>query len=56
MGCRGVRVEDPAALGTALGEALAARTPTVIDVMTSLKVTFADITSQLAKDASPRRR
>jgi hypothetical protein len=24
--------------------------------MTSLKVTFADITSQLAKDASPRRR
>ena len=56
MGCRGVRVEDPAALGPALGEALAARTPTVIDVMTSLKVTFADITSQLAKDASPRRR
>ena len=33
-----------------------ARAPTVIDVMTSLKVTFADITSQLAKDASPRRR
>jgi len=56
MGCRGVRVEDPAALGQALSEALAARTPTVIDVMTSLKVTFADITSQLAKDASPRRR
>jgi hypothetical protein len=24
--------------------------------MTSLEVTFADITSQLAKDASPRRR
>jgi thiamine pyrophosphate-dependent acetolactate synthase large subunit-like protein len=40
----------------ALREALAARTPTVIDVMTSLEVTFADITSQLAKDASPRRR
>jgi acetolactate synthase-1/2/3 large subunit len=56
MGCRGVRVEDPAALGPALREALAARAPTVIDVMTSLKVTFADITSQLAKDASPRRR
>ena len=30
--------------------------PTVIDVRTSLKTTFADITSQLAKDASPRRR
>jgi acetolactate synthase-1/2/3 large subunit len=56
MGCRGVRVTDPAALGPALREALAARGPTVIDVMTSLEVTFADITSQLAKDASPRRR
>jgi acetolactate synthase-1/2/3 large subunit len=56
MGCRGVRVESSAALGPALREALAARAPTVIDVMTSLEVTFADITSQLAKDASPRRR
>src|SRR6201987_1500650 len=56
MGCRGVRVTDPAALGPALREALTARIPTVIDVMTSLEVTFADITSQLAKDASPRRR
>jgi acetolactate synthase-1/2/3 large subunit len=56
MGCGGVRVTDPAALGPALREALAARAPTVIDVMTSLEVTFADITSQLAKDASPRRR
>jgi acetolactate synthase-1/2/3 large subunit len=56
MGCRGVRVDNPAALGPALREALAARAPTVIDVMTSLEVTFADVTSQLAKDASPRRR
>ncbi|MBV9201894.1 MAG: thiamine pyrophosphate-binding protein [Alphaproteobacteria bacterium] len=56
IGCRGVRVEEPAALGPALREALAARAPTVIDVRTSLEVTFADITSQLAKDASPRRR
>jgi len=56
MGCRGVRVEDPAGLAPALGEALAAREPHVIDVRTSLKTTFADITSQLAKDASPRRR
>jgi len=56
MGCGGVRVTDPAALGPALREALAARAPTVIDVMTSLEVTFADITSQLAKAASPRRR
>jgi acetolactate synthase-1/2/3 large subunit len=56
MGCRGMRVEDPAGLAPALGEALAAREPCVIDVRTSLKTTFADITSQLAKDASPRRR
>ena len=56
LGCRGVRVEEPAGLNPALQEALAARQPSVIDVRTSLKVTFADITSQLAKDASPRRR
>jgi len=56
MGCRGIRVEEPVALAPALREALGARQPTVIDVRTSLKVTFADITSQLAKDASPRRR
>jgi acetolactate synthase-1/2/3 large subunit len=56
MGCRGVRVEDPTALGPALQEAIAARVPTVIDVITSLKVSFADITSPLANEASPRRR
>ena len=56
MGCRGTRVEDPAALAPALQEALTARVPTVIDVMTSLAVSFADITSPLANEASPRRR
>jgi acetolactate synthase-1/2/3 large subunit len=56
LGCRGVRIEDPAGLKPALHDALAARQPTVIDVRTSLEVTFADITSQLAKDASPRQR
>lgn len=56
MGCRGVRVEAPAALAPALKEALAARVPTVIDVRTSLSVSFADITSPLASEASPRRR
>ena len=56
MGCRGVRVEAPAALAPALKEALAARVPTVIDVRTSLGVSFADITSPLASEASPRRR
>ncbi len=56
MGCRGVRIEDPEALGPALQEALSSKIPTVIDVMTSLKVSFADITSPLANEASPRRR
>jgi acetolactate synthase-1/2/3 large subunit len=56
MGCRGERVEDPARLGTALQEAIASRQPTVIDVRTSLKTSFADITSPLANEASPRRR
>jgi acetolactate synthase I/II/III large subunit len=56
MGCRGTRVEDPDALGPALKEAIAARVPSVIDVRTSLAVTFADITSPLAAAASPRRR
>ncbi|HKS90068.1 MAG TPA: thiamine pyrophosphate-dependent enzyme, partial [Stellaceae bacterium] len=56
MGCRGERVEDPAALAPALREALAAPVPTVLDVRTSLAVSFADITSPLANEASPRRR
>ena len=56
MGCRGERVEDPARLGPALQEAIASRQPTVIDVRTSLKTSFADITSPLANEASPRRR
>jgi acetolactate synthase-1/2/3 large subunit len=56
MGCRGVRIEDPEALGPALQEALSSKIPTVIDVMTSLKVSFADITSPLANEAAPRRR
>ncbi len=56
MGCRGVRVEDPAAIAPALADVLASREVAVLDVRTSLATTFADITSQLAKDASPRRR
>ncbi|MGE0260566.1 MAG: thiamine pyrophosphate-binding protein [Alphaproteobacteria bacterium] len=56
MGCRGQRIEDAGALGPALQEALGARVPTVLDVRTSLAVSFADITSPLASEASPRRR
>ncbi len=56
MGCKGIRVELPDDLAPALQEALAARVPTVIDVRTSLKTSFADVTSELANEASPRRR
>jgi acetolactate synthase I/II/III large subunit len=56
MGCNGVRVTEPAELGTALRAAMSARVPTVIDVRTSLAQSFADITSPLAVAASPRRR
>jgi acetolactate synthase-1/2/3 large subunit len=55
MGCNGMRVTDPAELGPALRQAVASRVPTVIDVRTSLDVTFRDITSPLAVAASPRR-
>jgi acetolactate synthase I/II/III large subunit len=56
MGCRGERISDPAALRRALGEAVESRVPTVLDVRTSLRMSFADITSPLAAEASPRRR
>src|SRR5262249_47405566 len=56
MGCRGRRVEQPEDLGPALQEALAARAPTGIDGRTSRKTSFADVTSALANEASPRRR
>jgi acetolactate synthase I/II/III large subunit len=56
MGCNGTRIEDAKDLGPALQEALAARKPTVLDVRTSLKTSFADVTSALANEASPRRR
>ena len=56
MGCNGVRVTEPSALGPILKEALGSRLPTVIDVRTSMSVSFADITSPLAVAANPRRR
>lgn len=55
MGCEGVRITDPSELGPAIKRAIAARVPTVIDVRTSLDVTFRDITSPLASAAAPRR-
>lgn len=55
MGCNGVRVTEPSELRPALQAALASRLPSVIDVRTSMEVSFADITSPLAVAASPRR-
>ncbi len=49
MGCVGIRVDDPAQLRPAIKEALASRKPVVIDVVTSLKSTFAEVTSSYAK-------
>ncbi len=48
MGCNGVRVQDAAGLETALREAVSATRPTVIDVETSLDVSFRDVTSPYA--------
>jgi acetolactate synthase-1/2/3 large subunit len=56
MGCKGTRVEEEKDFAPALQEALASRKPTVLDVRTSLKTSFADVTSELANEASPRRR
>jgi acetolactate synthase-1/2/3 large subunit len=56
MGCHAERVSDPNALTAAIKTAVAARGPAVIDVDTSLNdITFADITSPLAKVAAARR-
>jgi acetolactate synthase I/II/III large subunit len=56
MGCNGVRVTEPSTLRPALEAALKARVPTVIDVRTSMDVSFADVTSPLATAANPRRK
>jgi acetolactate synthase-1/2/3 large subunit len=48
MGCRGIRAETAAEIGPALREALASGEPTVIDVNTSFKPSFRDVTSPLA--------
>ncbi|WP_342641748.1 thiamine pyrophosphate-binding protein [Rhodoligotrophos ferricapiens] len=52
MGCHGVRIEDPRDLEAALKTAVGAHRPTVIDVRTSLEVSFDDLTSPLAKQRS----
>ncbi len=47
MGCNGIRVETPDQLAEALATALPATVTTVIDVVTSFRVSFKDVTSPL---------
>ena len=47
MGCHAVRVTEPSELGSALRSALNAQMPAVVDVVTSGRVTFRDVTSEL---------
>jgi acetolactate synthase-1/2/3 large subunit len=48
MGCEGIRVERPDELPKALARALSSGRPTVVDVVTSDRYTFHDVTSPLA--------
>jgi acetolactate synthase-1/2/3 large subunit len=48
MGCEGIRVERPDELQKALTHALSCGRPTVVDVVTSDRYTFRDVTSPLA--------
>lgn len=48
MGCNGIRVEQASQIGPALKAALASGQPTVVDVVTSFKPSFRDVTSPLA--------
>ena len=52
IGCIGVRVESLADLGAALEVAMLADRPTVVDVVTSMDLTFRDVTSHLAMATS----
>jgi acetolactate synthase-1/2/3 large subunit len=55
MGCFAVRVTAPGDLAGALHEALAADRPAVVDVITSGRVTFRDVTSPLVAARVPQR-
>jgi acetolactate synthase-1/2/3 large subunit len=48
MKCNGIRVTEPDQLEGALRDAIASGRPSVIDVVTSLKVSYRDVTSPLA--------
>ena len=53
MGCHSVRVTDPAELSAALESALHAGVPAVVDVVTSGRITFRDVTSELVAPRQP---
>jgi thiamine pyrophosphate-dependent acetolactate synthase large subunit-like protein len=46
MGCRGYRIEKPGELEKALKETAKGDVPTVIDVVTSKRFTFRDVSSK----------
>jgi len=48
MKCNGIRVTEPNQLESALREAIGSGKPTVVDVVTSLEVSYRDVTSPLA--------
>ncbi len=48
MGVHGIRVTEPKEIAGALEEALKSGKPTVVDIVTSFKPTFRDVTSPLA--------
>ncbi len=56
MGCRGIRVEEPSQLQKALAGALLSSEPTVLDVITSRRISYKDVLSPLAAspDSSPK--
>jgi acetolactate synthase-1/2/3 large subunit len=53
MGCLGLRITRPSDLPSALEQALAADVPAVVDVVTSGRVTFRDVTSPLVAATRP---
>jgi acetolactate synthase-1/2/3 large subunit len=48
MGCASERVERPEGFGDALDRAMRSERPIVLDVVTSMRPTFRDVTSPLA--------
>ncbi|MBV9582388.1 MAG: thiamine pyrophosphate-binding protein [Chloroflexi bacterium] len=53
MGCVGLRVTEPAQIAPALAEALAADRPCVVDVVTSGRMTFREVTADLSRLPRP---